>query len=383
MKYELKFIKDLRESLEKYPDFINVILGPRQVGKTTGALCLQQEYLGSDSHYESAEGSTSLSNSWVREQWLLFKSKYKSGVLILDEIQNVENWSQEVKALWDMQKREGTSDKIKLILLGSSSLKIQKGLQESLAGRFRLFQVPHWSFKDTQKITQDLDLEQYLIYGGYPGSYQFIHNKKDFKNYILNSIIDPVIGKDILSLNRVKSPALFRQSFDLFCSYASKEISLTKLLGQLQNKGNTDLVKYYLELFEGSYLIKSLQKYSENKLKLRQSSPKIITLAPVLFSLTNSLNINSEILGRSFESVVGSELLKVSDNLSYWRDKNLEVDFVAEVDGKVFAIEVKSKMKTNTAQGLVAFTKKYPKSEGLIVDQSNWESVLGQLSDLS
>lgn len=354
--------------LENKNTLIQVVLGPRQVGKTTGVKQVLQQFKSDEYHYASADGNILKNSSWLLEQWTYAKQKSENALLVIDEIQKIENWADTVKFLWDSQ--DFKKNYIRLILLGSSSLQLQKGLSESLAGRFILHKVFHWTPQESLS-GYNLNLNDYLKYGGYPGSYQFTNHKIDWLNYIKESIIETVIGKDILSIARVKSPALFKQTFDLACSYACQEISYTKLLGQLQDKGNTDLVKHYLELFEQAFLIKQLFKFSNKKVLSRGSSPKILPLCPALYSQTIDADYDSDNLGRAFELTVGVLLNQLPGELYYWRAKDLEVDFVLKFGKKLWAIEVKSNRKEKT-KGLFAFKLEFPIAELVIINQENF-----------
>lgn len=380
MKKEIKlnFINDLESSEDDSWSHIHVIIGPRQVGKTTGIGVYLQEQNPEKVLYANADGLMSKASGWLEEQWLLLKTQAPDGLLVIDEIQKVENWSEVLKKLWDGQKR--TSHQLKVILLGSSSLDIQKGLSESLTGRFVLHKVHQWNWAESQE-GYGLTLEDFLKYGGYPGSYSFISNPTQWLSYIRESIVDTVIGKDILQLARVKSPALFRQSFDIACSYGGQEISYTKLLGQLQDKGNVELIKHYLELFEGAFLIKQLFKYSNKKVLSRSSSPKILPLCPALYSLTLDADLDAEARGRAFEIAVGCELVRLPGHLYYWREKNDEVDFVYTFGRKIFAIEVKSGRKKST-KGLSQFIRHFPKAEAMIATPENYQALIAQISSL-
>ncbi len=379
---KLSFIEYLTDSIKSHPDLIQVIIGPRQVGKTTGVL----EYLKTQdsltTRYVSADGEVSRPGSWLEEQWLLLQfdsigPNGNEGLLVIDEIQKVENWSETAKKLWDQQKRTGT--KIKLILLGSSSLEIQKGLSESLTGRFKLHTVHHWNLDESHR-GYDLDLEKFLVFGGYPGSYTFIKDKVSWLQYVNESIVNTVIGRDILSLNRVKSPSLFKQTFYLACSYGAQEISYNKLLGQLQDKGNVELIKHYLELFEGAFLLKQLFKYSNKKTLSRSSSPKILPLAPSLYSITLDADLNSEHRGRAFEIAVGCELIRLPGQLFYWREGPFEVDYVYKFGQNVFAIEVKSNRKRNQ-KSLTEFKTKFPGSKTMIVTPDSFSNFINLIKD--
>lgn len=376
MKITRSFVRELQSALKKSLPFIHVIMGPRQVGKTTG---IQQvlEALSYEHHYASADGDILKSSAWITEHWLVAKSKSPNALLVIDEIQKVENWAEEIKRLWDQQNLQ--ANHIQVVLLGSSSLELQKGLNESLAGRFFMYRVPHWTPSESQEA-YNLDLEDFLKFGGYPGSYPLISDKISWLNYIQNSLVEAVIGKDILSIARVKSPALFKQCFYLACSYACQEISYTKLLGQLQDKGNTDLVKHYLELFEQAFLIKQLFKFSNKKTLSRSSSPKILPLCPALYSITLDADYGADNYGRAFELTVGSLLNSLPGELFYWRSKNLEVDYVLKFGKKIWAIEVKSN-DNNSAKGLQAFQTEFPSAELVLVNRENYLAEISKIEE--
>ena len=374
MEITRKFVTDLKTSLSRKVPLIEVVIGPRQVGKTTGVKQLLQK-VDMKHFYVSADGDVQKNSAWLNTQWLTAKNISPNCLLVIDEIQKIENWAETIKQLWDEQNLK--SNHIKVILLGSSSLELQRGLSESLAGRFSVHKVFHWTALES-KEAYGLDLNQYLRFGGYPGSYQMVENKIEWLNYLQNSIVDPVIGKDILSLVRVKSPSLFKQCFYLACSYACQEISYTKLLGQLQDKGNTDLVKFYLELFEQAFLLKQLFKYSNKKVLSKSSSPKILPLCPALYSLTVDADYDSDNFGRAFELCVGILLNSLPGELYYWRDKNLEVDYVLKFGKKLWAIEVKSN-KEATSKGLIAFKKEFPNAELLLLNQENYQTEINKI----
>lgn len=372
--FRRSFVKIIKEAVEEYPDLIHVILGPRQVGKTTGINQLVKESK-QNVHYFSADGDFMKSPAWLEEQWHVARSLKKNSLLIIDEIQKVENWSEVLKKLWDSQKREGEPS-LKMIVLGSSSLAIQKGLSESLVGRFYLHPVYHWDFKESQAAF-GLSLESYLKFGGYPGSYRFVKKPNEWEHFVRTSIVEPVLGRDILSIARVRSPSLFKQCFQIAVGYTGQVISYTKLLGQLQDKGNTDLIKNYLDLFEGAFLIKQIPKYSEKKYLTRVSSPKIISLCPALYTAEISSFVEDKQMGHLFESMIGAELSKLPGELFFWRDGNFEVDFIWKHGKNIFAIEVKWSEKTS--RGLSEFKRRYPRAEALIINRENFEAVLERL----
>ncbi len=362
---KLSFINILEDGINKESPLIQVLIGPRQVGKTTTILHHFEAKYGKRILYGSADLVFNSDYAWLQGLWQ--KAIDQNLILIIDEIQKCENWSEWIKKLWDETRR--SQNCVQCILLGSSSLQIQKGLTESLTGRFKLTKAFHWNYEDSH-AAYDLSFEDYLKFGGYPGAYQFV-NTKDWVNYVKNSIVSTVIEKDILQFQRVKSPSLFKQAFEILISYPAQEVSYTKILGQIQDKGNVDLVKYYISLFEGAFLIKALEKYSERGVKTKSSSPKILPLCPCLYYLTILDDYSSEEKGHAFEALVGAQLCKTDYPLYYWREGDAEVDFVLKIGRKIFGIEVKSGRK-KSAKGIPKFKEKFPHARVLIVSNENY-----------
>ncbi|NVO00201.1 MAG: ATP-binding protein [Geobacteraceae bacterium] len=366
--YERPFVAQLEKRLTGEQPLIQVLIGPRQVGKTTGIRQLVARHDGHN-HYANADDLLSTDRSWLLEQWQTAMLLGEGTLLIIDEIQKIPNWSETLKSLWDKYPR-----KLRVVVLGSSSLKIQSGLTESLAGRFELTKVYHWTFPELQSAF-GYDLERFLLYGGYPGAVAYEDDFDRWYAYLKESIVEAVIGKDILSNRTVGNPALFRQAFEILCHYPAQEISYTKLLGQLQDKGNTDLVKYYIELYAGAFLVYPLAKYSAKGWLTRSSSPKVLIACPALCTMTagTAMLADPDWRGRVFELAVGMQLLQLPGELFYWREKNAEVDFVYRYKGKLYAIEVKSGRR-KSAKGLDAFVKQFPEGIPIIVTPDKFPS---------
>lgn len=364
---KLSYINTLEGRLREGSSLIQVLLGPRQVGKTTSILNMIKSDFPDEAHYVSADQVFNASPSWLVEQWIKARSEKK--ILIVDEIQKCENWAEVVKKIFDDNKKSGIS--FQCVLLGSSSLAIHKGLTESLTGRFQLIQAYHWNYAESLE-GYGLDFEDYLRRGGYPGSYN-LGDDKEWSDYVRNSIVSTVIEKDILQYHTVKSPALFRQAFEILMSYPAQEISYTKLLGQLQDRGNVELVKYYISLYEGAYLVKALEKFSPKKIITKASSPKILPLAPCFYFLSILDTYRSDERGRAFELLVGAQLVRTGEDLCYWREGKDEVDFVLKRGRRIWAIEVKTG-DSRSQKGLIAFKKKYPSAIEVFIDESNYFS---------
>lgn len=367
---------------EKEP-FIQILLGPRQVGKTTSLLEIVSRWPSGKSVMSSAderqlEGAIWIEQNWNKARRVKDQNPKDNVLLILDEIQKISNWSETVKKLWD----EDVSNKkfLKVALSGSSSLTIQTGLSESLAGRFEIIPATHGSWSDFKKLTGGT-LNQYIFFGGYPGALQFINDEDRWRSYITNSIVENVISKDILLLTRVDKPALLRRLFQLGCEYSGQILSFQKTLGFLQDAGNTTTLAHYLELLNQAYVLAGIQKFELRKFRLRNSSPKFLVHNTALMGALGGYRFedaqnNPAIWGRYLESCIGSHILNYSRidgyELYYWREGAQEVDFVIKMGSKILAIEVKSSIRGKTS-GLKRFLEKSSKATGVVIGNSERE----------
>ena len=370
------YLETVKKRIQEPRKFIQVILGPRQVGKTTMITQLLSQ-LSVPNLYESADAIPVTNSVWLTQLWEAARLQIKvSGateyLIVIDEIQKIDNWSEIVKQQWDKDTRERTN--IKVILLGSSRLLIQQGLTESLAGRFETMYLGHWTYTEMQEAF-GWSIEQYVYFGGYPGSATLIDDEERWKNYIKDSLIETSISKDILMLTRVDKPALLKRLFELGSLYSGQVLSYTKIIGQLQDAGNTTTLANYLKLLSDCGLLGGLDKYAGDIIRKRGSSPKFQVYNNAL--ITSQANdayekaiINPELWGRLVESSVGTHLINNSIperyNLYYWREGNHEVDFILEKGDKVIGLEVKSGMKAeNTGMGV--FAEKFHPEKVLLV----------------
>ncbi len=374
--FHRSYLKTVKARIEEPRKFIQVVLGPRQVGKTTMITQLLPQ-LSIPNSYESADAISATNSAWLIQIWESVRLRMKASgateyLLVIDEIQKIDNWSEVVKQQWDNDTRENVN--IKVILLGSSRLLIQKGLTESLAGRFEILHLGHWSYPEMQEAF-GWSIEQYVYFGGYPGSATLMNDEERWKNYIKDSLIETSISKDILMLTRVDKPALLKRLFELGCLYSGQILSYTKILGQLQDAGNTTTLANYLQLLSECGLLGGIEKYAGNIIRKRSSSPKfqVYNNALITAQSNNSYEkakINPEFWGRLVESSVGAHLINhsISEryNLYYWREGNNEVDFVLEKGKKVIGLEVKSGMKANNA-GMGLFAERFHPEKVLLV----------------
>ena len=385
--FERPYLQQLIQRMSEPRKFIQVVMGPRQVGKTTlvTQLTAQYEY---PFHFVSADAVPAVGSAWLEQQWeaarlMIEQQEAPEFLLVIDEIQKIANWSEVIKLLWDTDSREQRN--IKVILLGSSRLLLQQGLTESLAGRFEIAYLGHWSFSEMHAAF-GWDAPTYVWFGGYPGAAVLKDDEDRWKRYVHDSLIETSISKDILMLTRVDKPALMRRLFEMGCNYSGKIVAYTKMLGQLVDAGNTTTLAHYLDLLNTAGLLGGLEKYDTKLIRKRSSSPKLHVHNTALVSaqraeLFEEVRLKPDVWGHVVESAVGAHLINsayaAGFEVSYWREGGHEVDFVLERRGKVIGIEVKSG-NTQTGMGMSAFRKAVQPDRMLLVGASGipWQEFL-------
>jgi predicted AAA+ superfamily ATPase len=378
-----QFVTRLREPRR----FLQVLAGPRQVGKSTlvrQALTALASQPGPVlvQHSVSADNPGLVGSSWLRTQWetaRALSAQAGACILVLDEVQKLPNWTEEVKRLWDEDSRTGRD--VRVVVLGSAPLLIARGLTESMAGRFELTRLGHWTFAEMQSAF-GFTLDQFIYYGGYPGAASLIQEPGRWAAYVRDALVETTISKDVLLMAPVQKPALLRRLFDLACRYSGQELSYQKMLGQLSDAGNTTTLAHYLELLEGAGMVCGLQKFAGQAVRQRGSSPKLQVFNTALLGANAQLDgldlarlrANPELWGRFTESAVGAELLarylthsSTQPVIHYWRDGGKEVDFVLQQQGELFALEVKSGANQGNVRGLDAFCKLNPTCRPMVL----------------
>lgn len=392
-----KLLQRLREPVRR----LTIIAGPRQVGKTT---LVQQaltrigaekpaRFIATDqpvtprpnpraSAGEIVDDLIVADAAWLTRVWQAARAtaqdSEKGYVLVLDEIQKIPRWSEIVKGLWDADRAEGLN--MHVVLLGSSPLLVQRGLSESLTGRYDLIRLGHWSFREMQEAF-NLSLEEFIYFGGYPGSADRIRSESEWRHYVRYSLIEPSIERDVFALNRVNKKFLLKQLFRLGCDYSGQVFTYSKMAENLRDSGDkahTNTIADYLELLAQAGLLAGLQMFSANRLRLRASPPKLNVLNTALMSVETGYGFaearaDRSHWGRLTESAVGAHLYNtgMADDcrLYYWRKSPHEVDFVLARGRRVLAIEVKSGRPPNHSRGLDAFVAAYPGSKTLVVGE--------------
>jgi predicted AAA+ superfamily ATPase len=366
--FQRAILQEIKKRSFEPRKFIQVMVGPRQVGKTTIIKQLLQQI--SMAHYfVTADDLFTTDTTWISREWnnarlQLRKTEQKEILFIIDEIQKVPNWSEVVKKEWDADSFADVN--VKVILLGSSRLLIQKGLTESLAGRYELINITHWSY-DEMRDAFGWNLDQYIYFGGYPGSASLIENEERWKNYIRESLVETSIAKDILMITRVDKPILLKRLFEIGCKYSSQILSLTKIQGELQESGNLTTLSGYLNLLKECGLLTGLEKYAKDIIRKRTSIPKLQVYNNALLSAGQefafeTIRNNPKEWGRFAESAVGVHLINCAltygFNVYYWNCGAYEVDYVIEKGDKTIALEVKSGHRSNS-KGLALFEKEF------------------------
>ncbi len=368
---------ELRRRLGEPRRFVQVVAGARQVGKTTLVLQVVGR-AGLAHHFASADEPTLRGGEWIEQQWEVARglaggAGNRGALLVLDEVQKVPRWSETVKRQWDADTRARRP--LKVVLLSSAPLLVQQGLTESLAGRFEILHLPHWSLSE-MRVAFGWTLDQYLFYGAYPGAAPLVSDPERWARYIRDALIETTIARDVLLLSRVDKPALLRRVFELGCVHSGQILSYTKMLGQLQDAGNTTTLAHYLDLLAGAGMLTGLQKYAGAAMRRRGSSPKLQVLNTALMTAQSRLSAGEaradhEFWGRLVESAVGAHLANAAAagacEVFYWRERNREVDFVVRAGRNLVAIEVKSGRAQDRLPGMTAFAEAFRSTRKLLV----------------
>ena len=364
--------------LSEAPSFIQVVEGPRQVGKTTLLLQVQEKFPGRQTLVSGDDICPEQPRLWLSTYWQQARTQCErepqsTPILCIDEIQKIPDWSTVVKALWDENRKLGVN--FHVVVSGSSALHLRQGLSESLAGRFEKILMMHWDWSEMRDAF-GYTLEQFFCFGGYPGAGALISNEERWKNYIRQSLIETVLEKDVLSMSRIEKPALLRSVFWHACEMGGQIVSFNKMLGTLQDAGNTTTLAHYLELLSVAGLATGISKWTRSELRKRGSSPKLIAVDPSLFFVSRNISAadflsHQSLRGRYVENAVGALLWRFAQRsgagLYYWNEGSKEVDYVIEWGSTIVAIEVKSGPQARKVSGILEFKKQNPRAKLLLV----------------
>lgn len=364
------------DRLSEKRKFIQIILGPRQVGKSTAIQQAMKE-LPFPVVYALADLPVPPDHRFIAQHWMEARNLAKGGkkvILALDEVQKIEGWSNIVKKSWDEDTHEGNN--IHVVLLGSSALMIQKKLPESLAGRFEIIRFPHWSYLECRKAF-GCNLEDYIFYGGYPGGYELRNDEVRWKQFVTDSLIETAITRDIMILADVQKPVLLRKLLYLGCEYGGQILSYGKILGDLNDAGSKLTLMNYQKYLESAFLMGGLQAWKGSGIYRQKSPPKWIPLNTALMTALSAKSkkemvSDKKFYGRLVEVVIGAYLYNQAlvnrYEIYYWREDRDEIDFVVKHGEKLLAIEVKTGFEYG-GKAFEVFKKKYPKAQALLVGE--------------
>lgn len=381
--YKRAQYQTITKRLKEPRHFLQVVLGPRQVGKTTVVKQVLKD-LSLPFQLYSADSVPATQTAWISDCWNTARTQMRvenksDFILVIDEVQKIKNWSEVVKKEWDADTFNDIN--IKVIILGSSRVLLEKGLSDSMMGRFEEIRMAHWSYAEMRDAF-GISLEQYLYFGGYPGAAFLIEDEERWRQYISGAIIDATINKDILYDSPISKPALLRQTFELGASYSGEIVSLTKMIGSLQDAGNTTTLAGYLNLLGDSGLLTGLQKFAMDKSRQRASAPKFQVYNNALKTIYTDLTFKEAILnrkewGRIFESAIGAHIVSnaftADYEVFYWREKDKEVDYILKRKSRIVAIEVKSNSEKYNA-GLEEIRNMYQPYATMVVGEGGMKA---------
>ena len=383
MTYIRKQYHTLRERILEPRHFMQILTGPRQVGKTTLVGQVLNE-ISIPYTLEVADAVNPKDSDWIHRVWESARAtmqirKEQERLLVIDEVQKIDNWSEVVKREWDEDSRRRVN--LKVVLLGSSRLLLKRGMTESLAGRFELIRLGHWSLQE-MRAAFGATLPQYISCGGSPGPAAMIDKEKRWRKDVQDSLVAPAIEKDVIMTSNIYKPALMKQLFEVGCGYSAEILSLTKLMGQLQDAGNVTTLAAYLDILAECALLTGLQKYAHDDARKRGSVPKYQVYNNALLTAYKGHSFiadrtDTKLWGRWVESAIGTHILSMAEELDYkvyyWREpsrskdeSDKEVDFIIDNDGELTAIEVKSGHR-GTNSGLPAFVETFHPKRAFIV----------------
>lgn len=366
----------LLANLDEHEPLVQILVGPRQVGKTTAVEHLKKEW-GANSHYASADSVVDEHGPWLEKQWQEALSQGEGTLLILDEIQKVENWTELVKALWDKTRKRG----LRVVLLGSTSLNhcLTHSGRESLAGRFFPIYVPHWSYPETKEAFGS-SIEEFSLFGGYPKAMEFANDREKWIEYIGGSIINPIIDVDIFLQGNFKKIENLRRAFRVLCQEANVEINYTKLLQEIQQSGNTDIVKRYLEGYYDSFLLSQISLIDDNGNEDSRGTSKIMINCPAVFTFGRSSFEGVKKDRVRFHQAVASELKRIPNNsFGYWQkseDTGMTY-FIRTTDNKVFGIYIdQDGSRWSATKSYDQFRRTFKGARIVTVNPDNYDDLL-------
>ncbi len=368
---------------EPAPGRIQLLTGPRQVGKTTLLLDIAAQIGNSAIYVAGDDPDAALPGFWERH-WGEAEARAKQGmaVLLLDEIHRLSDWAARLKGHWDRARRRHIP--IHVVATGSSALHVATGSKESLAGRFERLTLSHWpaaALAETFHLSPDDAAQDLVRFGSYPGAVEFQRDLERWRAYVRDAIIEPAIGRDVLALGAVRRPALLRQVFAVAVAAPAQIVSLQKMQGQLQDRGALETIAHYLALLQDAYLIAPLEKYAVQALRRRASPPKLVVLNNALLSAMHPNGLpdparEPDRFGFWVENACLAFAINQGQQVSYWREEPLEIDAVFDGSWGKWAIEVKTgKYDGQALRGLLEFCRRNVAFSPLVISAPGGEGI--------
>jgi len=366
----------IRRLDERAPGRIQLLAGPRQVGKTTLLLELAERH-GDAAIYAAADGpEATLPGFWERLWARAADTASTQGhaVVLVDEAHLLHDWASHLKGEWDRLRRRKLP--IHVVATGSSALRIAAGARESLAGRFEQITLTHWSAASLAEmfgVKPRTAVDLLIKMGSYPGAFELRGDLARWSAYVRDAILEPAIGRDIVALAAVRKPALLRQVFGVCVSSPSQIVSLQKIQGQLQDPGALETIAHYLTLLEQAFLVAALGKHAASPARQRAAPPKLITLNNALLAVVDSRgapdrSTDPRRFGAWVENACLAHAWNSGQRVTYWREQPLEVDGVLEGSWGSWVIEVKTGSATNPElRGIAEFTRRHPGFHPLVL----------------
>ncbi|HEX6811962.1 MAG TPA: AAA family ATPase [Planctomycetota bacterium] len=368
---------ELRRRLaEPAPGRIQIVTGPRQVGKTT--LLLELAAAARDrAVYAPLDGPEAAVPGHFAQLWSTAAQRAAASgpaLLLLDEVQHLNDWAAQLKSHHDRLRRLGA--RVHVVASGSSALRLARGSRESLAGRFERLTLAHWPASALVAefgLSAKAAVQQLVAGGAYPGAVKLRKDAARWSAYVRDAIVDPAIGRDLLALAAVRRPALLRQVFSLAASSPAQIVSLQKLQGQLQDRGALDTIAQYLRLLEEAFLVAPLDKHSDRPLRRRAAPPKLVVLSNALCAVVDARGAPDPERERDRHAVwVENACLAHAWNrgqrVAYWREEPFAIAGVVDGSWGKLALDVKiGRFALTDLRGLGEFTRRFPSFRPLLL----------------
>ncbi|MDO8836385.1 MAG: ATP-binding protein [Vicinamibacterales bacterium] len=367
---------------------IQLLAGPRQVGKTTLLLDLAARH-GSAAVYAAADSpAAALPGFWERTWNEAAEAARIHGraVVLLDEVHLVPGWASRLKGEWDRVRRH--RQPIHVVATGSSSLRLAAGSRESLAGRFERLTLAHWSARSLASafaLSREDAVRELVGWGSYPGAFELRRDVGRRTAYVRDAILEPAIGRDLLALGPVRKPGLLRQVFGVAVHSPAQIVSLAKIQGQLQDPGALETISHYLGLLEDAFLVATLPKFTVRPVRQRASPPKLVTLNNALLTVLHPEGAPDPAtaparFGAWVENACLAHAWNAGQTVRYWREEPLEVDAIVDGSWGAWAIEVKTgDIDPARLRGLAEFTRRFPQYRPLVLCDERGHAAVSRL----